>query len=72
MSLFDAVSQGARVPDAMQQQAYVGDAQYHSNYYMLEDAMRELGILPKPNGDDMSSRPYDEDLKRLIAAVPLE
>lgn len=72
MSLFDAVSQGARVPDAMQQQAYVGDAQYHSNYYMLEDAMRELGILPKPVGDDMSSRPYDEDLKRLIAAVPLE
>lgn len=71
MSLYDAVSQGARVPDMMQQQAYVGDAQYHSNYYMLEDAMRELGILPKPAAED-SNKPYDDDLRRLIAAVPLE
>lgn len=71
MSLYDAVSQGARVPDVLQQQEYIGDAQYHSNYYMLEDAMRELGVLPKPMPAD-SNKPYDDDLRRLIAAVPLE
>lgn len=72
MSLFDAVSQGARIPDAAQQPTYIGDTQYHLDSYMLESAMRDLGILPKPTGDDVSYRPYDEDLKRLIAAVPLE
>lgn len=71
MSLYDAVSQGARIPDVMQPSTYIGDAQYHSNYYMLEDAMRELGVLPKPVPDD-SNKPYDDDLRRLIAAVPLE
>lgn len=72
MSLFDAVSQGARIPDAAQQPTYIGDTQYHLDFYMMESAMRDLGILPKPTGDDVSYRPYDEDLKRLIAAVPLE
>lgn len=72
MSLFDAVSQGARVPDMAQPESYVRDTQYHLDFYMLESAMREMGVLPKPTGDDMTSRPYDEDLKRLIAAVPLE
>lgn len=72
MSLFDAVSQGARIPDTSQAPLYVGDTQYHSDFYMMESAMRELGILPKPTGDDVAQRPYDEDLKRLIAAVPLE
>lgn len=72
MSLFDAVSQGARIPDAAQPESFVRDTQYHSDFYMMESAMRDLGILPKPTGDDVSYRPYDEDLKRLIAAVPLE
>lgn len=72
MSLFDAVSQGARIPDMAQPESFVGDTQYHLDFYMMESAMRDLGILPKPTGDDVSYRPYDEDLKRLIAAVPLE
>lgn len=72
MSLFDAVSQGARIPDTAQPESFVRDTQYHSDFYMMESAMRDLGILPKPTGDDVSHRPYDEDLKRLIAAVPLE
>lgn len=72
MSLFDAVSQGARIPDMAQPESFVRDTQYHSDFYMMESAMRDLGILPKPTGDDVSYRPYDEDLKRLIAAVPLE
>lgn len=57
MSLFDAVSQGARVPDMAQPESYVRDTQYHLDFYMLESAMREMGVLPKPTGDDMTSLP---------------
>ena len=72
MPIFDAVAQEGSIPMEDQSVLYAGDTQYQLNMYMLETALREVGVLPSVDGNDISSRPYDAELRKLIAAVPLE
>lgn len=51
---------------------YIGDLSYHNHAYMIEQALRDLSVLPDPAKNMEPSLPYDNDLKRLIEAVPLE
>lgn len=46
------------------------DVAHQNNLYLIETALQDLGVLPQPK----RTRPdfFDERLKQLIDAVPLE
>lgn len=72
MPLEDALS-AALVPDtqAVEEIPYLTDTQYHINAYTVEEALRQIGVLPDPAGEP-ESKPFDRDLRKLIESVPLE
>lgn len=76
MPLADVLAQAAvaEQEDALvpSEVPYLNDTAYHNNAYMIEDALRKLSVLPDPAKNARPAMPYDADLKRLIASVPLE
>lgn len=72
-NLFDTLSQATRdMPSAVDEAPYVHDVAYHTNAYMIESALRELGVLPDSAGQTDETKPYDMDLRKLIESVPVE
>lgn len=75
MPLADILAQAVEPDTAVApppEAAYLGDLSYHNRAYMIEQALRDLSVLPDPAKNLDPSLPYDNDLKRLIEAVPLE
>lgn len=73
INLFDTLSQAnMEQPDTFAEVPYLGDVQYHQNAYMIEAALRDMGVLPSPSPSTDDTRPYDGDLRRLIESVTLE
>lgn len=72
MPLEDVMST-ALEPDtqAVDEVPYLNDVQYHMNAYTVEEALRQIGVLPDPLGAP-DAKPYDKDLRKLIESVPLE
>lgn len=60
--------EGTQSSDAVR---YMNDAQYHSNRYLLESALRDIGAAPATEGA-LAESPYDDELRKLIDATPLE
>lgn len=50
---------------------YMDDAAYHTNQYLIEEALRRLGVGDTPSDEGVASV-YDANLRKLIDAVPLE
>ena len=72
-SLFDTLTQAsADLTDPAAEVPYLFDEQYHQNAYMIESALRQLGVLPSPSGVADLDKPYDLDLRKLIESVPVE
>lgn len=73
MPLNDVLSSAlaAPAPEAEEEIRYIGDTEYHNTAYMVESALREVGVLPDAPGAP-ERRPYDDDLRRLIESVPME
>lgn len=46
------------------------NADHQANLYLIEEALRKVGAQKKPEKD--SPKLYDEQLRRLIDAVPIE
>lgn len=74
MSMLLDTIQAASGPEGSQPSdvvRYMNDAQYHSNRYLLESALRDIGAAPATEGAFAES-PYDDELRKLIDAIPLE
>ena len=50
---------------------FMQDAKYHSNRYLLESALRDVGATPNEEAD-LPESPYDTELRKLIDAITLE
>lgn len=47
------------------------DPNYQQNLFLIDSALQEVGALPGPSVDALSDI-FDEQLRSLIEAVPLE
>lgn len=72
-SLFDTLSQAnTDLTDPAAEVPYLFDEGYHQNAYMIESALRQLGVLPTPTDALDLDKPYDLDLRKLIESVSVE